>query len=145
MIQDLRFYLSCIMFTRKTMKKLSFFIVIAMVFASCTKDYSCTCTSTSVESGTDYDYDVTFDGWGNPTYYQITAPYSQSSTDGPSVSEMEGTKKYVAAGTCPTKTESKDVFDYTYSTGFFDSFGNPIMGGSKGTATYTTTCSLEKK
>jgi hypothetical protein len=127
------------------MKKLSFFIVIAMAFASCTKDYSCTCTSTTSESGTDYDYDVNFDFFGNPIYSQITAPYSSSSTDGPSVSEMEGTKKFVAAGTCPTKTESKDVFDYTYSTGFFDDFGNPIKGGSKGTATYTTTCSLEKK
>jgi len=127
------------------MKKLSLFIVIAMAFASCTKDYSCTCNATSVETGTEYDYNVTFDSWGTPTYSQISAPFTTTSTDGPSVATFEGTKKFVAAGTCPAKTEDSYSYDNTYNTGYYDVLGNAIKGGSKGTTTYTTTCTLEKK
>lgn len=127
------------------MKKLALIVAVAMAFASCTKDYSCKCVSTSSETGTDYDYSMTFDSWGNPTYYQISSPFSSTSTGGLSVTDMEGTKKFVAAGTCPAKSESKDVFDYTYETGNTDAFGNPIIAGSTGTVTYTTTCTLDKK
>ena len=105
--------------------------LVAVSFASCKKNRTCTCTSTSTDVGTNYSVDYsTFP----PT--QTTTPINTSSSGSTQEIKYNKISKKYGNENCAASVIYTDVYDQTNVNAGFTT-------GSKGTRTYTTTCTLK--
>ena len=112
--------------------KLFTFALIAITFASCKKDMTCSCTTSTVDSGIDYDYIVV----GTGTQVQTSEQYSFENiqTSEISYTKVSGT---FAKENCATETISKDPYDNTYKT------SQNLKVGKVGQEVNKITCELD--
>ena len=91
--------------------KLLTFALIAITFASCKKDITCSCSISSVDSGIDYDYATLSNG----SQVQTSENYS-SQNQATSVTSYEKVSGAFGKENCPTLTNYTDPYDNTYKT-----------------------------
>ena len=119
----------------KTIKNITLLAAafVAITFASCKKERTCSCLTSMVTSGTSYDY--YYDSFSG-TYYQTSTPLSETQT-----STQETLYKKIRKGTgsenCPASSTSSENFDYTYSG------PSNVIVGDMGKHTNTSTCELK--
>ena len=112
--------------------KLLTFALIAITFASCKKDITCSCSISSVDSGIDYDYATLSNG----SQVQTSENYS-SQNQATSVTSYEKVSGAFGKENCPTGRTVSDPYDYTSKT------SQNIKYGKVGQTVNKTTCVIE--
>ena len=112
--------------------KLLTFALIAITFASCKKDITCTCSISSIDSGIDYDYVLV----GVNTQVQTSEEYSTQNI-ATRVTSYEKVSGAFGKENCPTLTNYTDPYDNTYKT------SQSLKVGRVGQTVNKSTCVIE--
>ena len=111
--------------------KLLTFALIAITFASCKKDITCTCSISSIDSGIDYSYITQ-----NSIQIQTSQEYSYQDF-ATRVTSYEKVSGAFGKENCPTLTNYTNPYDETFKT------SQGLKDGRVGQTLNKTTCVIE--